>query len=1018
MKPLVVEMQAFGPFAGRQVIDFRLLGSKTFFLIHGPTGSGKTSILDAICFALFGDSSGGDRDGRQMRSHHADAETLTEVSFDFALGTDHFRVRRIPDQVRAAKRGGGTVQQLQKAELVKLDSVDGQERERAIATGWKVVTAAVEELLGFECGQFRQVIMLPQGKFFAFLKSNSQERETILQTLFGTEMYKRIEERLNRAAAEIAQQAGELGTRRQTLLGQAQVADDAALATLHAQRTQDLATRREAEKAAASTAQKAESALAAARALATRFDEFDKAAIALKQLREQEPGWVTQRQAHRQAQIAATIQPYAQAHAEAARLLAEDASRLRKHRADAEDVAERLAKAEAALLAERQRAPELEQVLRRMLQLESLRDKVAAIDSARAANAQLATAAHGSKAELTKAEAAAKLAVDAHGKLATEVQAQQARSGAAAGLKATATLLEQRWTQLTGLEKAVVECGNAAELAQAFSKNLDRAQTGAAAARQVRQKVHAAWVAGQAARLAAELVAGQPCPVCGSLEHPAQAQALGELVLDEALQAADDALVQADERSRQAAVQQAEARQQLAHLESRISELKLGLLGVEGTAQHLKARLDAAAADWKAAEVAAAGLKALAFRLTAAELTRSQADAHAKQATEQSASVQARLLQSDAVLKERLADIPAELADGERLQSALVASQQARDAMKIALDAASTAAQQASADRANVQALIQAAEDTEKRLTLQRDEKAADLSARLQAAGFVDTPAYEAARMDEAAMRSIEGALQAFDANLAAAVQRSERAAADMQGLSRPEVQALNAQHEEGKLAHLAASNAVRDALALLEAADRLLESLQAIAAQYEALQARYAVVRKVADLANGTGGQRMSFQRYVLSTLLEEVLVATTDRLRVMSRGRYELRRSLGQADRRTAAGLDIEVFDQYTGSTRAVNTLSGGEAFLASLALALGLSDVVQSYAGGIRLDAIFVDEGFGTLDAEALDFAIRALKDLQQAGRLVGIISHVTELREWIDARLEVKAGTAGSVAGFVV
>ena len=180
--------------------------------------------------------------------------------------------------------------------------------------------------------------------------------------------------------------------------------------------------------------------------------------------------------------------------------------------------------------------------------------------------------------------------------------------------------------------------------------------------------------------------------------------------------------------------------------------------------------------------------------------------------------------------------------------------------------------------------------------------------------------------------------------------------------------------------------------------------------------ECRYTVLKQVADVAGGANAQRMSFQRYVLATLLEEVLVATTLRLQVMSRGRYEIRRKLQASDQRAAAGLDLEVFDQYTGTTRAVSTLSGGESFLASLALALGLSDVVQAYAGGIRLDAIFVDEGFGTLDQESLDFAVRALQDLQQAGRMVGIISHVSELKEWIDARLEVTATQRGSVAVF--
>jgi len=180
--------------------------------------------------------------------------------------------------------------------------------------------------------------------------------------------------------------------------------------------------------------------------------------------------------------------------------------------------------------------------------------------------------------------------------------------------------------------------------------------------------------------------------------------------------------------------------------------------------------------------------------------------------------------------------------------------------------------------------------------------------------------------------------------------------------------------------------------------------------------ESRYGLLKQVADLASGANSHRMSFQRYVLATLLEEVLAATTLRLRVMSRSRYEVRRKVQTGDQRSAAGLDLEILDHYTGMGRSVSTLSGGESFLASLALALGLSDVVQSYSGGIRLDAIFVDEGFGTLDPESLDFAISALKDLQQAGRMVGIISHVAELKEWIDARLELKMTPNGSVAEF--
>ena len=225
MKPLRLEMQAFGPFARRQIIDFRRLGDGSFFLIHGPTGSGKTTILDGLCFALFGDSSGGERDGRQMRSQHAPPELLTEVRFEFALGAERYRVERVPEQIRPARRGGGDTRQAPKAALWRLSGEGEVEQARPLATKWGEVGARVAELLGFESRQFRQVIVLPQGRFRDFLVSRSQDRERILQSLFGTEFYKRIEDALKQAASSLEREAGELRTRRQALLDQAALKD-------------------------------------------------------------------------------------------------------------------------------------------------------------------------------------------------------------------------------------------------------------------------------------------------------------------------------------------------------------------------------------------------------------------------------------------------------------------------------------------------------------------------------------------------------------------------------------------------------------------------------------------------------------------------------------------------------------------------------------------------------------------------------------------------------------------------
>jgi DNA repair protein SbcC/Rad50 len=204
----------------------------------------------------------------------------------------------------------------------------------------------------------------------------------------------------------------------------------------------------------------------------------------------------------------------------------------------------------------------------------------------------------------------------------------------------------------------------------------------------------------------------------------------------------------------------------------------------------------------------------------------------------------------------------------------------------------------------------------------------------------------------------------------------------------------------------------------VLRRLDDSLHRLRALDAELASLDGRYQLVGQIAEVAGGKNEYRMTFQRYVLGVFLDEVLYAATERLKIMSRGRFLLQRVRDAATGRSAGGLDLEVHDTWTSTTRAVGTLSGGESFLASLALALGLADVVQAYAGGIRLETIFIDEGFGSLDPEALDLAIRALQDLQKGGRLVGIISHVTELKELIGARLEVLPGRRGSTARFVV
>ncbi len=1019
MKPLLLAMEAFGPFAGTQVIDFGLLGGKTFFLIHGPTGSGKTSILDALCFALFGDSSGGEREGGQMRSHHAAPDRLTEVRFDFQLGEQRYRVLRVPEQTRPARRGGGQVRQAARAELWKLQGDgDGDAlQQEALASGWSRVTEKVVQLLGFESRQFRQVIVLPQGRFFEFLKSSSGEREKILQVLFGTELYKRIEDALKRAASELTTQLEECRTRRATLLAQAGAAEPGDLQSRQAAQAQALAALRQQEGEALEAARAAEARWSTGQQAAACFGELDAAQRDAAALELQAPQWAQRRSELAAARQAAGLRPYEEALQEARQALAQAqaAGEQRQSLLLAARARDEQARAEQQRLAAR--SGELDALGDSIARLEAAKDRVAALAQARTG---YAAAAAQQQQAAQAAQTAAAAAAQAAGALAQLQAAIEAQRPLAAPLQAAQMALEQarqRGKQAAHLQRLLAQCEVAAAQAREQGARVEVVQAQALQARQARDRTFQLWLAGQSARLARQLAAGEACPVCGSHEHPAPAHAEGPAPGDDELARADAALEQAQAAWQAAQGQLARSQQDHAQLQGEARSLQDTLGGPAQTGA-LQAQLQQAETALAAAKAAAAALEAGQRQWPAAQSQATASEAGAAAAQQALHACDKALEAVQARLRERESGVPPELAGPGALQAALQSASTRRSELKQAIDRATQAANACALDVARLAAQADESATACVEARRRHEAKSAEFGDRLREAGFADAQAWEQARLDAAALQQLQADIEGHEQRLQAARQRVQRALLQAEGLSRPDLPALEQAHRQAQEAHLGAGKAVTQAQADLQVTRGFLDSLATIATNFGALEQRHGVLRALSDMATGQNDQRMSFQRYVLATLLEEVLDATTQRLRVMSRGRYEMRRKQDKADARSAGGLDLEVFDHYTGSARGVGTLSGGESFLASLALALGLSDVVQSHAGGIRLDAIFIDEGFGTLDPEALDFAIRTLKDLQQAGRMVGIISHVAELKDWIDARLELKASRTGSQAVFVV
>jgi exonuclease SbcC len=1018
MKPLILELQAFGPFAHRQVIDFRLLGSKTFFLIHGPTGSGKTTILDGMCFALFGDSSGGERDGRQMRSHHAGLDTLTEVRFDFALGTDRYRVRRVPEQMRRALRGGGETVQNPKADLWRIVSEAGGEKEAPVASGWADVTRKIVELLGFDSRQFRQVIMLPQGKFREFLMANSQERESILQTLFGTELYKRIEDSLKNAANALARDSETVRTQRQTLLDQANAASEADLEARLQGQKDELARCQGEERKAAAAASQAEKALAEARGVAARFAELDAATQGLLSLANEQPAWLEKRKQLGLAHQAASTVPYEAAMLEAAQLLSAEQTQTGKLLKVVEAAGKVKTDADALLATANASAPEIDKTIGRLAELDALATKVAALGELRTQHAAAVESEALAGRALAEAQDKLKSANLAIASLTELVQRTEVLAAAHAGHKASAERSSLAVDQLGALAKARTQLKADQATLALQEAVLKAAEALLLSSRKDLEGTRQGWIAGQAARLALALTEGQACPVCGATEHPAPAHGTEELISDDALKAVEDRVQAAEKTFQDAEKKLAQVQDTIRAGAERIADLERALGPTDGRPEaELIAERDKALTTAREADQAAQAVPGLKEKLALDRLSFEKLEGSVSLHLAAAQKAQASLQQIAGQRQEREAGIPPELAEAKALQSAREVADNRIKQLRSQIENASQAAQEAAKRLGESNAQLGSSREHGKTLDKQLKKKTEEFSARLQAAGFADTAAYQAAKLSNADATRLDEAIRNNDAALKAAEERLRRATSDSATLTRPAIDKFAEDHESAKTALLAASGIVQQLLVTLQGTTGFVASLTDLAKRFRDIEDRYAVIKRVSDVANGNNPQRMSFQRYVLATLLEEVLAATTTRLRIMSRGRYEMRRKIEPVNQRAAAGLDLEIFDHYTGTARAAGTLSGGESFLASLALALGLSDVVQSYAGGIRLDAIFVDEGFGTLDPESLDFAIRALKDLQQAGRLVGIISHVTELKEWIDARLVLSATQGGSEAAFV-
>ncbi|BCV49990.1 AAA family ATPase [Shewanella algae] len=1045
MRPLILEMRAFGPFADCQRIDFTELGDKPLFLINGPTGAGKTTILDAICFALYGKTTGNEREGSQMRCDNADDGLLTEVYFSFELGQKRYSIRRCPEQQRAKSRGDGFTLQKSEAELKRL-LPDGTE-ELLVASKVTDANACIEELTGLDVDQFRQVMVLPQGKFRELLLADSKEREKIFSQLFQTHIYRRIEERLKQQALEIKAKARDLQSRRAGILETAGVESleqlTAEIAALTPSLTEATSNKQKASDALTQSAKTLDNA----KALTAEFERIKLLQTQLDALEQRRAEIELHQQTLEKARKAEKLLPslkelqfrqqeWQQAkakEADYARQLQSAEQRLKQATDDKATLAE-LDEHGNRLRRELEQLDKLQPAINELKQLTE-EHELGLVEFGR-----LERAEQQSRTELEQWQQQQQKLKSEANELFSSAERQgplhQALAALNTRLEKTEQLghIKQKWQQAqAGLQQAEAhghQCK--AERQSAETEH---------------QRLQLAWHTGQAAILAAKLQPGQPCPVCGGLEHPAPAEMAQDIPGETELNRARDA-------EQQATARHEAARSDYRNIKRQTEELQLEL-------QRLSAELQACAAADVMADVktdatidaamdadsyAKADLTMEIDRLVSRRRQLLNELQQAEAAQTRLNNCRQQLQQAEQQVEQRLKHRETQLQQLQQLREQLSLAGARKDAALAALPneyhslAAEAAlelmARQLEQKQSEWQQLKQQQQDINQQYTeavsqhkalmqalasSREDNARAEqfaikaqqtLDDALKQSGFAGRQALEQAQLDEAQMQALAEKIEAWR------TQRSEQQALlkamdeRLAGQSLPELGQLESlwQQQQQQLAEAEdAWQTLNNRMQSLKGTEAQLNK-EALAAQ--ALEQEYALIGTLSDVANGNSHSKVSLQRFVLSVLLDDVLLEASRRLALMSKGRYRLLRKEDRAKGNKASGLELEVEDAYSSKVRPVATLSGGESFMAALSLALGLSDVVQAYAGGIKLDTLFIDEGFGSLDQDSLELAVRTLMDLQSSGRMIGVISHVSEMKEQISCRIDINKHALGS------
>lgn len=1016
MRPVRLTLQAFGPYPGRVVIDFRDAVEAGLFGIYGQTGSGKSTIFSAMTFALFGEAAKAEQDAPSLRSDHADPDVMTEAEFVFDIGERRYVVLRRPDQMRPKARGEGETRSAHEAFLfdatgMSLDDITDAARGKILAEK-KVrdVDAAVVEMLGYGSEQFRQIVLLPQGRFEKFLSAKTKERLEILRELFDVSLYEKLMANLKSAADEAERQVREeraLCIRQ--LAAEGFESTDALISGIEAA-TAKCAELRAHEEAKKETAEAAEKALRQAEAIEEKFAAAEKMRERLLVLEERKDDVEALAEQVRQAECARGLIDVEERVKDAEREVGEAETTRENTKRTAEEAKEEADKATKALRSEEERAEEVETLRRKSDELERYgRILEAAADSHQEVETALKeqrdadNAFQAAKVQLTELQEKRTSKIAAL-KIAREAETKRAE------IEGRRTELDKRQLAAQNYEGALQDVATANGAIEEQLRMSEAASGKAEKARETFEIAERNLASAQALHLATRLEAGSPCPVCGATEHPAPATGeIGSAGLDKVFRESREAWLAVDREARQAGEALVGAQATLEERRKRLSALETPEERAEVIAAQI-GREDAALAalgPWVDILAAEAGIEELALQIEEMERKRDELrdcfDERRNKATEAKAARDGRL----AEVPENLRDVPALAATQKKVTGSLESLQAARTAAEKALNSAREKALGAVKDLESADKVLAGCKT--------RHQKAVEVFRTKLAGAGLTAEAFQSLKPAVETLDEDRETVETYRREHKSASDSATDAASAIEGMSWPDLEALRETHQtHGE----ALGNATEERVAAqghVDHLDRLRKGMEETLRKLEEAEAASGPLRGLAALVNGQNSQRLTLETFAIGAMFDQILEAANLRFGPMTNYQYSLEREMENGGR-GKRGLGTQVFDAHTGKSRATSTLSGGETFIAALSLALGLADVVEAASGKVRLDTIFIDEGFGSLDTEngsgTLEQVLQVLNSIVRQNRAVGLISHVPLVQEAIPNGFYVRKGMSGS------